>query len=87
MLKAVGKGYDCLYDLFFDWREALLFFKFENVWYILKFTSVDKVTEDLLSESCSFENISGNWLWNAATMHFVGNTSLALELNYQPTDN
>ena len=28
----VSKGYDCLSDLFFDWKEALISFKFENVY-------------------------------------------------------
>ena len=26
----VGKGYDCLCDLFFDFEKVLSFFKFEN---------------------------------------------------------
>ena len=34
-------------DLFFDFKEALTSFKFENFDYILKFTFVDYVVEDL----------------------------------------
>ena len=34
-------------DLFFDFKEALTSFKFENFDYILKFTYVDYVVEDL----------------------------------------
>ena len=37
------------YDLFFDCEEALTFFKFENVYQILKFISVENVAADHLS--------------------------------------
>ena len=36
-------------DSFFDCEEALIFFKFQNMYQILKFTSVDDIPEDLLS--------------------------------------
>ena len=55
----VGKGYGCLYDFFFGCAEALSSFKFENMYQILEFTTVDQVAEDLLSVyfTCDFENI------------------------------
>ena len=44
----VSKGYDCLCDLLSDCEEALTSFKFENVYQVLKFTSVNNVAEDPL---------------------------------------
>lgn len=28
----IGKGYNCLTDLFFDFEESITSFKFENIW-------------------------------------------------------
>ena len=42
-------GNDFFYDLFFDCEEALTFFKFENVYQILKSISVENVAADHLS--------------------------------------
>ena len=44
----IGKGYDCQCDLVFEFEEALSSCKFEYFDYILKFTYVDNVVEDVL---------------------------------------
>ena len=55
----VGKVYNFLCDLYFDCVEALTFWKFGNVYKILKFMFVDNVPEDLLlNQSCTFERMN-----------------------------
>ena len=40
-----SKGYDCLWDLFFNFVEPLTSFKFKNFDHILKFIYVDNVAD------------------------------------------
>ena len=43
----MGKSYDRLYSLFFDFEEALTLFIIENFDNIFKFTCVDNVAKEL----------------------------------------
>ena len=44
----IGKCHDCQCDLFFEFEEALSSCNFDYFNYILKFTYVDNVAEDVL---------------------------------------
>ena len=72
-------------------KATLTSFTFENVYQILTFISVGNASEDISSVHFTKvvslrTKVDKNSLSNAAAMHFFGNTSLVLELNYQPID-